>query len=345
MLWITSELCRNYPQVCTLTGLTLWGVEFYPMKLTVRIVGVLLLACAIFGVAGVMATWAPDRSVQSLAARWATPPSQFMEVDGMQVHVRDEGPREDSVPIVLLHGTSASLHTWDGWAQRLAGQRRVIRFDLPAFGLTGPHPKNDYSIAAYVHFVNAVLDKLGVTSCVLVGNSLGGQIAWGMALAHPQRVSRLVLVDSAGYPLQSTSVPIGFRIARTPGLRVLMEHTLPRGVVDSSVRNVYGDPSKVTSELVDRYYDLTLRAGNRQALAYRMDQRVSGDEVHIKGLTLPTLILWGAKDRLIPLESAQRFSDDIKGSRLVVFEKLGHVPHEEDAQETARVLKSFLDLR
>ena len=292
-----------------------------------------------------MATWAPDQSVLSLSARWAKPPSQFVEVDGMQVHLRDEGPREDSVPIVLLHGTSASLHTWDGWAQSLTGQRRIIRFDLPAFGLTGPHPANDYSITAYVHFVNAVLNKLGVTSCVLVGNSLGGQIAWGMALAHPQRVSRLVLVDAAGYPLQSTSVPIGFRIARTPGLRTLMEHILPRGVVDSSVRNVYGDPSKVTSELVDRYYELTLRSGNRQALGYRMDQRVSGDEVQIKGLKLPTLILWGAKDKLIPLENAQRFAADIQGSRLVVFKNLGHVPQEEDAQETVRALKSFLDLR
>ena len=315
------------------------------MKLIIRIVAVLLLACAVFGVAGVLATWAPDQSVLSLSARWAKPPSQFVEVDGMQVHLRDEGPREDSVPIVLLHGTSASLHTWDGWAQSLTGQRRIIRFDLPAFGLTGPHPANDYSITAYVHFVNAVLNKLGVTSCVLVGNSLGGQIAWGMALAHPQRVSRLVLVDAAGYPLQSTSVPIGFRIARTPGLRTLMEHILPRGVVDSSVRNVYGDPSKVTSELVDRYYELTLRSGNRQALGYRMDQRVSGDEVQIKGLKLPTLILWGAKDKLIPLENAQRFAADIQGSRLVVFKNLGHVPQEEDAQETVRALKSFLDLR
>ena len=315
------------------------------MKLTIRIVGVLLLACAIFGVAGVVATWAPDQSVQSLSARWAKPPSQFMEVDGMQVHLRDEGPRDDTVPIVLLHGTSASLHTWEGWAQSLADQRRVIRFDLPAFGLTGPHPANDYSIAAYVHFVNGVLDKLGVASCVLVGNSLGGQIAWGMASAHPQRVSRLVLVDSAGYPLQSTSVPIGFRIARTPGLRVLAERTLPRGVVDSSVRNVYGDPSKVTVELVDRYYELTLRQGNRQALAHRMDQRVSGDEANIRSLKLPTLILWGAKDQLIPLENAQRFAADIEGSRLVVFDNLGHVPHEEDAQGTVKALKTFLDLR
>jgi len=244
---------------------------------------------------------------------------------------------------VLLHGTSASLHTWDGWVKGLGPTHRVIRFDLPAFGLTGPQPQNDYSIAAYVRVVQGVVDKLGVQKFVVAGNSLGGQIAWATALAMPQRVSKLVLVDSAGYPLQSTSVPIGFRIARTPGLRVVMEHVLPRGVVDSSVRNVYGDPSKVTKELVDRYYELTLRAGNRQALAYRMDQRMSGDEARIKTLNVPTLILWGAKDHLIPVDTARRFAADIKGSRLVVFDALGHVPHEEDATQTVQAFKAFLD--
>ncbi len=312
------------------------------MKLTIRILGVLLLACFVFAVAGVIATWAPDKPVSALAARWAQPPSQFIEVDGMQVHLRDEGPRDDPIPIVLLHGTSASLHTWDGWAQSLRGQRRVIRFDLPAFGLTGPHPNNDYSVAAYVRFVGGVANKLGVKQFVLVGNSLGGQIAWATALAQPQRVSKLVLVDAAGYPFQSSSVPIGFRIARVPGLRVLMEHVLPRGIVASSVRNVYGDPEKVTSELIDRYYDLTLRSGNRQALAYRLDQRMSGDEAHIKDLKLPTLILWGAKDKLIPLDNAQRFASDIQASKLVVFDTLGHVPHEEDAQKTVEAFKEFL---
>lgn len=312
------------------------------MKLTIRILGVLLLACFVFAVAGVIATWAPDKPVSALAARWAQPPSQFIEVDGMQVHLRDEGPRDDPIPIVLLHGTSASLHTWDGWAQSLRGQRRVIRFDLPAFGLTGPHPNNDYSVAAYVRFVGGVADKLGVKQFVLVGNSLGGQIAWATALAQPQRVSKLVLVDAAGYPFQSSSVPIGFRIARVPGLRVLMEHVLPRGIVASSVRNVYGDSEKVTSELIDRYYDLTLRSGNRQALAYRLDQRMSGDEAHIKDLKLPTLILWGAKDKLIPLDNAQRFASDIRASKLVVFDTLGHVPHEEDAQKTVEAFKEFL---
>lgn len=315
------------------------------MKLILRLLGVLLVACGVFALAGVLATWAPDRSVQDLSVRWATAPSQFMAVNGMQVHVRDEGPRDDPMPIVLLHGTSASLHTWDGWAESLRGQRRVIRFDLPGFGLTGPDPQGDYSIAAYVHFVAAMLDALGVQTCVLAGNSLGGQIAWGTALALPQRVSKLVLVDAAGYPLQPESVPLGFRVARMPGLRLLMEHVLPRGIVESSVRNVYGDPAKVTPALVDRYYDLALRAGNRQALAQRLALNLSGDTEMIKTLKLPTLILWGAKDRLIPLENGRRFASDMEGSRLVVFDGLGHVPHEEDPQQTVAALKTFLALR
>jgi pimeloyl-ACP methyl ester carboxylesterase len=314
------------------------------MKLFLRILGVLLLASFVFIAAGFFATWAPDRSVQELSVRWAKSPSQFLDINGMQVHLRDEGPREDPLPIVLLHGTSASLHTWDGWVSSLAGQRRVIRFDLPAFGLTGPDSNNDYSIDAYVRLVGAVVDQLGVKSFVLAGNSLGGQVAWNTALVMPQRVKKLVLIDSAGYAFQPASVPIGFTVARIPGLRVLMEYFLPRGVVASSVRNVYGDPRRATSELIDRYYELTLRAGNRKALAIRMDQRLSGDESTIKNLKLPTLLLWGAKDRLIPLENAKRFESDIVGSQLVVFEDLGHVPQEENAQRTVEAFMEFLKL-
>lgn len=314
------------------------------MKLFLRILGVLLLASFVFIAAGFFATWAPDRSVQELSVRWAKSPSQFLAINGMQVHLRDEGPREDPLPIVLLHGTSASLHTWDGWVSSLAGQRRVIRFDLPAFGLTGPDSNNDYSIDAYVRLVGAVVDQLGVKSFILAGNSLGGQVAWNTALVMPQRVKKLVLIDSAGYAFQPASVPIGFTVARIPGLRVLMEYFLPRGVVASSVRNVYGDPRRATSELIDRYYELTLRAGNRKALAIRMDQRLSGDESTIKNLKLPTLLLWGAKDRLIPLENAKRFESDIVGSQLVVFEDLGHVPQEENAQRTVEAFMEFLKL-
>lgn len=315
------------------------------MKLVLRILLVLLVAIGVFALAGVLATWAPDRSVKQLSERWALPPSSFLQVNGMQVHLRDEGPREDPNPIVLLHGTSDSLHTWAGWSEDLRSQRRVIRFDLPAFGLTGPDPRNDYSIEAYVRFVTAVVDTLGVKSFVLAGNSLGGQIAWATAVAHPERVVSLVLVDAAGYPLQPQSVPIGFRVACTPGLRKVMEFVLPRGVVQESLRNVYGDPSKVTPELVDRFYELTLRQGNRAALGSRMEQKLSGDESQIKTLKVPTLIVWGAKDRLIPLENGRRFAADIRNSQLVVFDNLGHVPQEEDAQATVKAVRQFLGLR
>ncbi len=258
--------------------------------------------------------------------------------------MRDEGPRNDPDPIVLLHGTAASLHTWDGWAQDLSATRRVIRFDLPAFGLTGPHPQGDYSMAAYVQFVAQMLDSMGLQQEVLGGNSLGGQVAWEFALVQPQRVSQLILVDAAGYPLQSQSVPLGFRVARIPGLRSLMEYTLPRGLIQSSVRNVYGDPAKVTPELVDRYYELTLRAGNRSALAQRFAQMRWDHVEQIKTLKVPTLILWGAQDRLIPLDNGRRFAADISGARLVVFEQLGHVPQEEDTQSTVKLVREFLKI-
>ncbi len=319
-------------------------VQLQTMKYLLRVLLVLVVASGVFFVAGVLATWAPDRPVEQLAARWAPPPSTWLDVGGMRVHLRDEGPRDDPNPLVLLHGTSASLHTWDGWATDLRSRRRVIRFDLPAFGLTGPHPANDYSIAAYVQLVTQVVDALGLQKFVLAGNSLGGHIAWATAVALPQRISHLVLVDSAGYPIVSESVPIGFQVARLPVLRNLMEHVLPRGVILSSLRNVYGDPAKVTPELVDRYYELTLRAGNRAALGYRFQQRLFGDTTPLKTLKIPTLVMWGARDRLIPLDNARQFVRDIPHARLVVFDDLGHVPHEEDPGRTVDAVRAFLNI-
>lgn len=303
-----------------------------------QVLGLLVLFLAL----GLAWTWEPDRSVADLSTRWAQAPSRMLDVQGMQVHVRDEGPRDDPVPIVLLHGTSDSLHTWEGWAQALSAQRRVIRFDLPAFGLTGPHPQADYSTAAYVRFVLALMDTLQVPKAVVGGNSLGGQIAWGLAVAAPARVDKLILVDAGGYPLAPKSVPLGFRLARMPVVRKVLEYVLPQAVVAASVRNVYGQPERVTPALVQRYFELTLRAGNRKALVQRMEQRLWGEQAQIKTIRQPTLILWGARDQLIPLENARLFEADIVGSRLVVFDSLGHVPHEEDASATLRAVQEFL---
>ncbi|MBI3347287.1 MAG: alpha/beta fold hydrolase [Burkholderiales bacterium] len=287
-------------------------------------------------------TKAPDRSLESLVPRWAPPPSDFIELDGQLVHYRDQGPSSDPLPLVLIHGTSASLHTWEGWVAGLSATRRVISFDLPGFGLTGPNAGGDYTDARYVAFVRSLLVRLGVGRAIVAGNSLGGEIAWQLALADPARVAGLVLVDAAGHKFEPESLPLGFRIARIPVLREPMRWVLPRRAIEDSVRDVYGDPARVTAALVDRYYELALREGNRVALMQRMDQLAPGPVERLPEIKVPTLILWGGKDRLIPLRWGEAFHQAIPGSRLVVFTKLGHVPQEEDPAATLAALRDWL---
>lgn len=315
-----------------------------------------LLALALALATGfIVWAWAPDQPAEALMARWGAPPSRIESVLGLPLHLRDEGPRDDPTPIVLLHGTGDSLHTWQGWTDALAPTRRVIRYDLPGFGLTGPDPRHDYSMKRQVEVLMAVLDRLGVERVVLGGNSYGGGIAWQAALAHPDRVAALVLVDASGAPAPDAaaaaanaprSVPIAFRLARMPALAPLLQRVLPRRVIESSLRNVYGDPSRITPELVDRYFDLATREGNRAALMARFETRgAPASTKPVSAITQPTLILWGARDHLIPLAAGERFNAAIPGSQLVVFEELGHVPQEEDPARTVAAVIAFLDGR
>jgi pimeloyl-ACP methyl ester carboxylesterase len=303
-----------------------------------KVIGIfLMLAALAFAVAK-----APDRPLESLVPRWAPPPSDFIELDGQLVHYRDQGPTSDPLPLVLIHGTSASLHTWEGWVAGLSATRRVISFDLPGFGLTGPNADHDYSDARYVAFVRQLLSRLGVGRVILAGNSLGGEIAWQVALADPKLVAGLVLVDAAGFEFVPESLPLGFRIARIPVLREPMRWVLPRRAIEDSVLSVYGDPSRVTAALVDRYYELALREGNRVALMRRMDQLAPGPVERLGEIKAPTLILWGERDRLIPVQWGRAFEQGIPGSQLVVFPKLGHVPQEEDPAATLAALRDWL---
>lgn len=311
-----------------------------------RAIGVLLMLSAI----ALSLSRAPDRPVETLVARWAPAPSDFVDVRGQVVHVRDEGPRHDPLPLLLVHGTSASLHTWEGWAKVLRTQRRVISFDLPGFGLTGPfagqYPADDYRGDSYARFVLDLMDTLKLQRVVLGGNSLGGEVAWRVASLAPQRVDRLILVDAAGLPFTPESVPLGFQAARLPPLAWLSQHLLPRELVAQSVANVYGDPARVTPALVDRYHELTLREGNRRALALRLQQAGRGeDAARVDALRLPTLILWGGRDRLIPPAVAADFQRRIAGSQLQRFDDLGHVPHEEDPARTVDAVKPFIGWR
>ena len=290
----------------------------------------------------------PDRPVETLVARWAPPPSQFMDLQGQLVHYRDEGPRDDPEPLLLLHGTSSSLHTWEGWAKALRGRHRVISLDLPAYGLTGPwtgaFAGRPYTAEAYVDLVLRVLDQLEVKRFVGAGNSMGGEVAWRLAQRAPDRVTRLVLVDAAGYRYPPGSIPLAWRIARVPLLNTLSEQLMARPLIVQGLTSVVADPKRITEAMVDRYYELTLREGNRHAFVQRARDWTPGEGVDkVSGLQLPTLVLWGAQDRLIPPALAQRFAADIPGAQVVVLPDLGHIPQEEDPQRSLAPVLVFLD--
>lgn len=315
-------------------------------NLILKIVGILLMLTAL----ALTLSRAPDRAVETLVARWAPPPSDFVDVKGQVVHLRDEGPRSDPLPLVLIHGTSASLHTWEGWVQAIKPQRRVITLDLPGFGLTGPYTgqynPTDYRGDTYARFVLDVLDKLQVQRFVIGGNSLGGEVAWRTAFLARERVERLILVDSAGLPFDRSAAPIGWWIARAPGLGWLAEEVLPRALVAQGLSKVVGHPERISAEQVDRYFEITLREGNRHALGLRLRQMDNGeDAARLQTLTLPTLILWGGRDKLFPPDLGRQFQTRIAGSRFVLFDDLGHIPHEEDPARTVMPVREFLGLK
>jgi pimeloyl-ACP methyl ester carboxylesterase len=310
-----------------------------------RVLGVLI----VLTVLALAMSRAPDRPVQTLVARWAPPPSDFVDVQGQIVHLRDTGPREDALPIILVHGTSASLHTWEGWVKALERERRVITFDLPGFGLTGPYTEaaadRTYASDEYARFVLALADRLKVGRFVVGGNSLGGDVAWRVASLAPARVHQLILVDADGPPFEPEHIPIGWQIARVPVLNKTLEWVLPRSVVAEGLAVAYADRTRITPQLIDRYYELTLREGNRRALVERLKHWRPGQDVErIATLRTPTLILWGRRDKLIPLAAGEHFGRVIPGSKLVIFEDLGHVPQEEDPARTVKPVRVFLGL-
>src|SRR6056297_883087 len=286
--------------------------------------------------------WEPDPSVESLTERYRVTGSQFLELDGMGAHVAVEG---SGPALVLLHGTGASLHTWNGWVEALAGDFRIVRMDLPGFGLTGPHPAGDYSIGAYVQFVDAVTRRLGIDDFHLAGNSLGGRIAWNYAAVHPERVHRLILIDASGYRLRRPPSLL-FQLAALPGIGDALAKLTPRSLYRRSLEEVYADDSLVDEELVQRYFELSLREGNREAFVQRVRSASAGacsDPAAALGrISAPTLVQWGARDEWIPVEHGRRFAADIPDARLVVYDDLGHVPMEEAPARTARDARQFL---
>jgi pimeloyl-ACP methyl ester carboxylesterase len=284
----------------------------------------------------------PNIPVAELKVKYGQVPSQYISIQGMEVHFRDEGDRLDSIPMVLLHGTSSSLFTWEACVQEWRKEHRVIRMDLPAFALTGPHPQHDYSIEMYVSFLHEFLAKQHIEHCYLIGNSLGGLIAWQYAARYPAAVEKLVLIDAAGYPRINFNGNLAFRLARIPVLKEILKVITPLSLVRKSVEDVYGDKSKVSDTLVEQYRDFACREGNREALVKRLNHVERHDTTLISTLTIPALVLWGEKDQLILPSDALKFKRDLRNNKTILLPGLGHVPMEESPALIIPLVSDFI---
>ena len=283
--------------------------------------------------------WTPDLTREALLQSYTRPGTSFVPVAGQPVFLQDTGPR-DAPTLVLLHGFGASLQTWDAWAGELEKDWRVVRMDVAAFGLTGAALNNDYSDAADVARLLALLDHLGLQRVALGGHSMGGRIAWNFAAAHPERVSQLLLVAPDGFPDPRSTTEHTYQVSPWLGL---IQLSLPAWALKLGVAPAYGDEKRLTPETLRRYQDMMRAPGVRKALIERMRQSRNADPVpRLQSLNMPTLLLWGEQDAFIPISHAQDYLQAMPHATLAAIPFAGHVVHEEVPLPSVQAVKAFL---
>lgn len=288
--------------------------------------------------------YAADIPVDQLKAKYANAESEYVDLgNGMIVHLRDEGPA-DAPAIILLHGSNASLHTWEQWTAALKGKYRIIRYDQAGHGLTGPHPSDCYTAACFVEVVDKIAANRGLTKFTLGGNSMGGWISYEYAKAHPDKLSRLILVDPGGAPeAKAADLPIGFKIARMPVINKLMNVITPRSFIEKSLRQTVTNQAVVTQSEVDEYWELLRRPGNREATIKRFGARSTMPQSKpVVNSPVPTLIMWGEDDKLINVGAAPWFAKQFPDHQVTIYKGVGHLPMEEVAGKSAADVAAWL---
>lgn len=283
--------------------------------------------------------WTPDASRASVEARHLDSPSDYLYVGGQRLHVRDAGSK-DAPALIMLHGAGSSLHTWESCALSLSSAYRVVRYDLPGCGLTGPDVTGDYSEARGMQILLGLMNELSIERASLMGNSMGGRLAWRFAARHPERIEKLVLISPDGFERP------GHGYGRAPVLPPfvkLTKYALPKALLRRQLALSYGDRRKLNEETVARYHDLIRSSGVRPSMISRAEQTVLDDPTpFLKNIGAPTLIVWGELDALIPSSYAGRFLDALPNATLVTLPGLGHMPHEEDAGTLLEPVRAFL---
>jgi pimeloyl-ACP methyl ester carboxylesterase len=304
----------------------------------------LLLALIVIAAAALTVFWFSRPADISFDAVRAGIPnsdySHFIDIDGVSIHYQEKGT---GTPLVLLHGYTSSTYSWKDVFEPLAKNFRVIAVDLKGFGLSGK-PDGDYTRRAQAILVAHLLDHLNVEKAWLCGSSMGGEVALNVAVANPQRVAGLVLIDSAG-----VEVPGGGSLTPSyllvPGLgRVLAALALRSDkLVREGLEKSFYDRSKVTNERVAAYYlPLQTRGGQLAALRARTQWPLFPVEPDLGKIIVPTLILWGAQDALIPVAAGHKLNALIKQSQLVIFDNCGHLPQEELPARTIDEMTRFI---
>lgn len=312
-----------------------------------------LLGILLFLAIALVLAYRPDISLQNLLAEFTDSNSHFIEVNGIELHVKVKGEGE---PIFLIHGSFSSLHTWEVWENELSQYFMTVSMDLPGHGLTGPDPNAAYGIGDYSDLLFQLADKLGIDEFHVAGNSMGGGVALKMASDHPERILSLNLIDSSGAPTQSVnsgnmkrsaSSSSGawiFRVAQNPVFNKILLKCTPKFLFKWNMKQVYHDEAKISDQQIERYYKMMRREGNRRATVDRLTSR-KPYQIDFEKLNMPVLIMWGANDNWIPVPQGEKLKNTIPGAILKIFENAGHVPMEEIPTETVFEYLHFLGIQ
>jgi pimeloyl-ACP methyl ester carboxylesterase len=314
----------------------------------VKILGIIVALLLVIAVVGWLWLRGPDIPYATLEAKYSDPDpaSHFVDLPGgYHVHYQDEGGPELPV-LVLLHGFGDSYTTWEGWVRELKTRRRVITVDLPGHGLTRAPADTVLRLDSLADFVDSFAAALALPKFAVAGNSMGGGVAWELAVRHPDRINALILVDAAGFSNDKPpgEVPLAFKILQYPIGRALLRNIDNRFLIREGVRTDVYDKSLVTPAFVDRWAEFQRAPGHRAIL---MSVSIPGQPADLAAMLgtikVPTLILWGEADPLLEPASAQKFAAAIPGSKLITFPQVGHLPQIEIPARSAAAVAEFLD--
>jgi pimeloyl-ACP methyl ester carboxylesterase len=311
-----------------------------------KVVGIILGGVAVALAAARLKLRGPDIPYETLEAKYADGASHFVDLPGgFHVHYQDEGDPVSPL-LVLLHGFGDSYTSWEGWVRDLKGKFHVITLDFPGHGLTRAPEGYSLSGDGLADLVDAFAAQLALPRFAVAGNSMGGGVAWQLAVRHPQRINALILVDAAGFPNEKPpgAVPLAFKILRYPIGRAILRNIDNRPLIDEGLKTDVYDKTLITPALVDRWAEFQRAPGHRAILmslnpsAFNQAAAAVLDKINV-----PTLILHGENDVLIEPASARKFAAAIPGAKVLIYPNTGHLPQIEIPQRSAADVAQFLE--